>query len=78
VVLVPEHPPPDHPENTEPVAGDSVRVTRVPSSNACEHVPPQSIPDGLLVTEPEPDPEFEPIVNTCVTGPVVLKAGVTV
>jgi hypothetical protein len=77
-VLVPEQPPPDQPANADPAAGDSVRVTTVPSSNACEHVAPQSIPDGLLVTEPEPDPGLAATVSAWVTGGAVLNVAVTV
>ena len=37
----------------------AVSVTTVPASNACEHLGPQSIPAGELVTEPDPDPDFD-------------------
>src|SRR5262245_22267231 len=47
---------PDHPAKTEPVAGVAVSATGVAASYACEHVDPQSIPAGLEVTVPEPDP----------------------
>jgi hypothetical protein len=76
VVLVPAHPPPDQPANVESAAGVSVNVTTDPVTNACRHVAPQLIPDGLLVTEPEPDPALEPTVSVCVAG--VSKVGVTV
>jgi hypothetical protein len=47
---------PDQPEKVEPTAGVAVSVTGVPASYTCEHVAPQSIPTGLDVTVPEPDP----------------------
>ncbi len=52
---VPEHAP-DHPANSEPLAGVAVSVTLVPSVKLAEQVLPQSMPAGLLVTEPEPVP----------------------
>jgi hypothetical protein len=55
---VPEQPPPDQPLNNEPELGVAVSVTRVPSLNFAEQVPPQAIPDGELVTVPDPDPDL--------------------
>jgi len=52
-LVVPEQPPPDQPAKAESEAGVAVSVTWVPAVNACEHVEPQSIPAGLLVTLPE-------------------------
>src|SRR5262249_32090329 len=43
---VPEHPPPDHPVNTEPAAAVAESVTLVPAVNVAEHVAPQGIPAG--------------------------------
>src|SRR5262245_19886682 len=51
---VPEHPPPDHPVNTEPAAAVAESVTLVPAVNVAEHVAPQVIPAGELVTVPLP------------------------
>lgn len=51
---VPEHPPPDQPENTEPAAGVAVSVTLVPAVNVAEQVTPQLMPAGALLTVPLP------------------------
>ena len=55
-VLVPAQPPPLQPVNVEPAAGVAVSVTAVPLGNAAEHVVPQEIPAGELVTVPVPAP----------------------
>ena len=55
-VPVPEQPPPVQPAKVEPAAGVAVRVTAVPPANAAEHVAPQEMPAGLLVTVPVPAP----------------------
>src|SRR5438105_3634810 len=47
-------PPPPQPVKTEPGAGLAVRVTEVLLAKLAEHVDPQSIPAGLLVTVPAP------------------------
>jgi hypothetical protein len=52
----PVQPPPDQPANRDPVAAAAVRTTCVPEGNAAEHVEPQSIPAGELVTDPDPVP----------------------
>jgi hypothetical protein len=57
-VPVPAHPPPDHPVNVEPVAGDAVRVTMVLWVYAAAQLVPQLIPEGELVTVPEPLPSL--------------------
>jgi len=57
-VPVPAQPPPLQPEKVEPLAGVAVRVTTVPVVKACEHVEPQEIPAGELVTVPLPVPDF--------------------
>src|SRR5512132_1479921 len=49
---------PPQPVNVEPASGVAVSVTAVPDGNDAEHVAPQSIPAGELVTVPEPDPAF--------------------
>jgi len=50
----PEQPPPLQPEKVEPAAGVAVKVTAVPLANGAEHVAPQAMPAGLLVTVPAP------------------------
>jgi hypothetical protein len=50
---VPEHAP-DQPVNEFPGAGAAVRFTVVPLLKAAEHVGPQLIPAGELVTVPDP------------------------
>ena len=59
-VPVPEQSP-DHPANVLPAAAVAVRVTCVPGAKPTEQVEPQSIPTGLLVTEPVPFPAFETV-----------------
>jgi hypothetical protein len=79
VVAVPEHPPPDQPANSEPDAAAAVRVTCVPEAKLAEHVLPQSIPAGELVTVPEPASSTVSVsvaVNVAVT--VVAALSVTV
>ena len=51
-VEMPEQPPPLHPEKVESLAAAAVSVTEVPCAKLAVQVPPQSMPDGLLVTEP--------------------------
>jgi hypothetical protein len=58
-VPVPEQPSPDQPVKVEPLAAAAVRVTDVPELKLAEQVAPQSMPEGLLVTVPEPVPVFE-------------------
>jgi len=57
-VPVPVQPPPLQPVNVEPVAGVALNVTAVPVVNDVEHVVPQEIPAGVLVTVPLPAPVF--------------------
>ena len=52
----PEQLPPLQPEKVEPAAGAAVKVTAVPLANAAEHVAPQEMPAGALVTMPVPAP----------------------
>ncbi|HEX2275089.1 MAG TPA: hypothetical protein VHG90_14565 [Acidimicrobiales bacterium] len=47
---------PLQPLNSELKLGSAVNVTEVPTGNDCEHVVPQWIPAGLLVTVPLPSP----------------------
>src|SRR6478752_2490203 len=73
---VPEQPPPDQPAKVEPASAAAVSVTTVPSSNEAWQVAPQSIPAGLLVTVPLPEPAFD-AVSVCVTG-MPVNVAVTV
>jgi hypothetical protein len=54
-VPVPLHAP-DQPENVDPVLGVAVSVMEVPAAKPALHVWPQLIPDGALLTVPEPLP----------------------
>lgn len=47
---------PDHPANVEPELGAVVSVMVVPLAKLESHVCPQLIPEGLLVTVPDPVP----------------------
>lgn len=47
---------PLQPVNVELGSGVAVSVTVAPCPKLAEHVAPQSIPAGLLVTVPEPEP----------------------
>jgi hypothetical protein len=60
-VPVPVQPPPLQPLNVAPAAGAAVKVTAVPLANPAEHVAPQEMPAGLLVTVPLPVPVFETV-----------------
>src|SRR5437667_12507198 len=53
---VPLQPLPLQPVKVEPVAGVAVSVTTVPRESLAEQIDPQSIPAGMLVTLPAPDP----------------------
>ena len=55
-VPVPEHPPPVQPLKVEPATGAAVSVTAVPLAKLAEHVAPQLMPAGELVTVPLPVP----------------------
>ena len=54
----------------------AVSVTGVPLANEAEQVAPQSIPDGELVTVPEPVPAFD-TVSMCVTTAVTVTGAVS-
>jgi hypothetical protein len=56
---VPVQPPPDQPRKREPGAGVAVSVSEVPASSDVEQDDPQSIPAGVLDTDPEPVPATE-------------------
>ena len=59
---------PDQPAKVEPLAGVAVSVTTVPWSKSRMQVAPQSIPLGVLVTDPLPPPVFATVT--------VLRPGV--
>jgi hypothetical protein len=50
---------PDQPLNVEPEAGEAISVTEVPGLHCSEQILPQLMPEGLLVTVPEPVPFLE-------------------
>src|SRR5437899_1262843 len=77
-VPVPEQPPPLQPAKVEPVAGFAVSVTNVPLSNEAEQVTPQSIPGGLEVTVPLPEPSRVTERVNCVPPAVTPKRANTV
>jgi hypothetical protein len=66
-VPVPEHGAPQ-PVNVEPVAGAAVKVTCVPLAKLPEHVAPQLIPAGALVTVPVPVPALVTVKVKFVVG----------
>jgi hypothetical protein len=71
-VPVPEQPPPLQPVNVAVEEGMAVKVTSVPLLNDAEHVAPQLIPAGELVTVPGPKPERSAVsTNVEVGGGVV-------
>ena len=47
---------PVQPPKVEPVTGVATRETFVPTANVELQLPPQEIPEGLLVTVPAPPP----------------------
>jgi hypothetical protein len=49
---------PLQPVNVEPVAGAAVKAITVPLENEAEHVAPQEMPAGVLVTVPAPLPDL--------------------
>ena len=65
---VPEQAAPVQPVNVEPDAAVAVKVTTVLLGKAAEHVDPQLMPAGLLVTVPAPPPVLF-TVKTGDTGP---------
>jgi len=83
-VPVPVQPPPLQPVKVEPAPGAAVSVTTVPGVKEAEHVAPQEIPAGLLVTVPLPAPALEtvsvepvdtplPVTNRDIVSPSAVK-----
>ncbi len=62
---VPEQPPPDQPLKCESDPGSALSTICEPWANVVEQVEPHSIPAGLLLTVPEPEPLFV-IDSACV------------
>lgn len=63
---------PDQPLNDEPFEAVALRVTDVPYAKRCEHVLPQLIPAGVLLTLPEPFPDLC-TVTVCAGGFVYVN-----
>jgi hypothetical protein len=70
-IPMPEQPPPLQPENTEPLAAVALRAMFVPLEKLAEHLVPQLMPAGLLVTVPVPD--FAAVSLTVCPVPVFLE-----
>jgi hypothetical protein len=70
---------PLQPPKVEPLAGVAVKVTGVPAATESEHVAPQAMPAGELVTVPVPVPVFDTDSVTVVAAvPVPLTLRETV
>jgi len=65
---------PDQPAKVEPTAGVAVSVTTVALVKSAEHVAPQLIPAGELVTVPEPEPAFATVSVWLVDSVTVIFA----
>jgi hypothetical protein len=74
-VPVPVQPSPLQPANVDPVAAAAVSTTTCPLVKLAEHVAPQLIPAGLLVTVPVPVPALRTVRVSLLP---VLKDAVTV
>jgi len=83
-VAAPVQPQPLQPVKVEPAPGAAVSVTTVPGVKEAEHVAPQEIPAGLLVTVPLPAPALEtvsvepvdtplPVTNRDIVSPSAVK-----
>jgi hypothetical protein len=66
---------PDQPAKAEPAVGAAVRVTVLPLAKLAEHVAPQLIPAGELLTVPLPVPALVTVSEKVVEA---LKVAVTV
>jgi hypothetical protein len=64
---------PPQPANVEPVSGVAVKFTTVRLSKLAEHVVPQEIPAGVLVTVPVPVPLFVTVRAKDVGGAPVIN-----
>ena len=74
-VPVPVQPPPLHPVKSEPTFADAVRVTWDPNVKGAAQLPPQFIPEGELVTFPNPFPGFAIVrVRTILVKVAVTEA----
>ena len=73
-VPVPVQPPPLQPVKVEPAAGAAVRETDAPVVKGAEHVAPQEMPAGLLVTVPVPVPDFETVSVELADTPVPVTS----
>src|SRR3989442_8386680 len=71
---VPEQPPPLQPVKVELASGVAVKVTAVPLANGAEHVTPQAMPAGLLVTVPAPAPALVTVRAKDCTANVAVTA----
>lgn len=52
---------PPQPANVEPQSGAAAKLTTVPLAKLAEHVVPQEIPEGVLVTAPVPVPLLDTV-----------------
>lgn len=76
-VPTPEHPPPLQPANTDAAdVGEAVSVTTAFCRNVVEHVAPQLMPAGELVTVPLPAPVFETVSENVGVGENVAVTAV--
>src|SRR5205823_3532695 len=71
---VPVQPLPLQPVNVDPAAGAAVRETDAPVVKGAEHVAPQEMPAGLLVTVPVPVPDFETVSVELADTPVPVTS----
>lgn len=76
-VPVPAQAAPLHPIKVEPAAAVAVRFTTAPALKRAEQVVPQLIPDGVLLTVPDPEP-LRVVDNEYWGEPVGPKLAVTV
>ena len=79
VAALPEHPPPDQPANTEPVAAAAVRTTLAPELKDAEQVAPQlisvvAVGVDVEVTVPVTDPSLVTVRVFCAPVNVAVTA----